>query len=385
LPKTKHLEPANDNPLARLIAAHIAEEGAIPVAEYMRLALAHPEHGYYIAHESIGAKGDFITSPEISQMFGEMIGAWLVDIWLQSGQPDSVKFIELGPGRGTLAADILRTVSAWPELRSALSVHLVETSPRLRQVQFDTLKSWHPTWYNRLEEVPAGFCLIVANEFFDAMPIHQLEKTKKGWMERRVDWHARRREFFFTAVAPGFDLSALMPENFLDAPEGSVFEISPASLTVLDEIGRRISSYGGAGLIVDYGHAASGLGDTLQAVSSHVFSNVLENPGLKDLTAHVDFGTFRAVAEPVVQVHGPATQGDFLLSLGIAQRAAKLKEKATEAQGMDIAAALQRLTAPAEMGGLFKVIGLTPKDKTLHVAGFGESEIDLEASEDRSS
>jgi NADH dehydrogenase [ubiquinone] 1 alpha subcomplex assembly factor 7 len=381
LQKTKHFHPANDSPLARLVAERIAASGPITIAEYMSLALGHPEHGYYIAHESVGA--DFVTSPEVSQMFGEMVGAWLVDIWLQSGRPDSVKFIELGPGRGTLAADVLRTVSAWPELKAALSVHLVETSPRLRQSQFEALKAWHPTWYDRLEEVPVGPSLIVANEFFDALPVHQLEKTKKGWMERRIDWHAQRREFFFTVAPAGFDVGAVMPKAFVDAPEGSIFEISPVSLGMLGDICRRVADYGGAALIIDYGHVAPGLGDTLQAVSGHRFSNVLEDPGLKDITAHVDFGTFRAAAEPLARVHGPATQGDFLTALGIAERAHKLREKASARQRQDILAALHRLTAPSEMGGLFKVMGLTPKDKPLHVAGFGEAEVDREASDDK--
>lgn len=373
MPKTRRLHPANDSPLARLIAERIGQQGPITVAEYMGLALGHPEHGYYIARDPFGAEGDFTTAPEVSQMFGEMIGAWLVDIWLQSGRPDSVKFIELGPGRGTLAADILRTLSAWPEIGAALSVHLVETSPRLRQMQFEALKDWHPTWYDRLEDVPGGPCLVVANEFFDALPIHQLEKTKQGWMERRIDWHAQRREFFFTAAPAGFDIASIMPQAFLDAPEGSIFEVSPASLGVLSDICRRIAHYGGAGLIVDYGHQAPGLGDTLQAVSKHKFSNALEDPGVKDITAHVDFGTFRDMAHVTVRAHGPVTQGAFLEELGITHRAEKLGANATDAQRGDIASALHRLTAKAEMGGLFKVLGLTPKDKALDVTGFGEA------------
>lgn len=381
---TKLHQSVNEADLARLLADRIGKEGPLTVAEYMRLALGHPQHGYYIAQESVGAAGDFTTAPEVSQMFGEMIGAWLTDVWLQSGRPESVKIIELGPGRGTLAADIMRTVSAWPEFSAAATLHLVETSPRLRQAQFEALKSWHPTWYDSLSEVPEGPCLIVANEFFDAMPVHQFEKTEEGWKERLVDWHAQRREFFFVTAPPKFDLAAFMPGEFLRAPVGSVFEVSPDALSVFAEVCRRVEENGGAALLVDYGHVRPGLGDTLQAVSRHRFSSALENPGLKDLTAHVDFGTFRAAATPGVRVHGPVTQGEFLLSLGIETRAARLAEKATPKQKADIHAALHRLTAPSEMGGLFKVMGLTKKNSGLHVSGFGEKEEDSEVPEDAS-
>jgi NADH dehydrogenase [ubiquinone] 1 alpha subcomplex assembly factor 7 len=307
-----------------------------------------------------------------------MIGAWLVDVWLQSGKPENIKLIELGPGRGTLAADIMRTVSSWPDFKAAMTLHLVETSPRLRQMQFEALKAWHPTWYDRIEEVPVGPSLVVANEFFDALPVHQFEKTNDGWMERKIDWHEQRREFFFVTVPLAFGIEDLMPKAFLEAPVGSIFELSPVSLAVLDDICRRVSEFGGAGLIIDYGHTTPGLGDTLQAVSKHKFSNALENPGLKDITAHVDFGTFRTMAAQKLRVHGPVTQGEFLKGLGIEQRAEKLSESATDKQRQDIAAALHRLTSPGEMGGLFKVMGLTPAEKNLNVSGFGEAEVNNE-------
>jgi NADH dehydrogenase [ubiquinone] 1 alpha subcomplex assembly factor 7 len=375
---TRPFQRANDSPLSKEIAERIRTHGPVTVADYMAMALGHPEHGYYITQTAIGPDGDFTTAPEISQMFGEMIGAWLVDAWLQAGRPESIKLIELGPGKGTLAADILRTVSAWPEFSQAVSLHLVETSPRLRQMQFETLKDWHPTWYEDLKEVPVGPAFIVANEFFDALPVHQFEKTKEGWRERMIDWHEKRGEFFFTSAPLDFDVGPVMPKDFLDAPVGSVFELSPASLSVMDEVARRVAEYGGAALIIDYGHHQPGLGDTVQAVAKHKFSSPLENPGQKDITAHVDFATLAIVAQQRARVHGPVRQGEFLNALGIVLRAQKLAENATKAQRRDITAALHRLTAPSQMGGLFQVMGLTPKESAAHVPGFGEAEVDVE-------
>ncbi len=380
--KQKQFDPVNTSPLTQKLADRIQKHGPISVADYMAMALGDPEHGYYAAQESIGVEGDFITAPEVSQMFGEMIGAWLTDIWLQMGKPDSVKLVELGPGRGTLMADVLRTISTWPEFKAAVTVHLVETSPKLRQMQFDALKAWRPTWYDRFAEVPVGVSFILANEFFDALPIHQLIKTDGQWQERMIDYSPERKEFCFVARPLEFSLSSMMPAAFMNAAEGSVFEVSPASLGVLAQMAERISTYTGASLIIDYGHMAPGLGDTLQAVSRHQYSNPLENPGIKDLTAHVDFATFRQVASSDVRVHGPVTQGDFLTSLGIGHRADKLCRAASGKQADDIRQGLKRLTAPEEMGGLFKVLGLTSKRQSLNIAGFNEAEINHETSDD---
>lgn len=380
--KQKQFDPVNTSPLTQRLADRIQKHGPISVAEYMALALGDPEHGYYTTQESIGVEGDFITSPEISQMFGEMIGAWLTDVWLQTGKPDSVKLIELGPGRGTLMADVLRTISTWPELKAAVSVHLVETSQRLRQIQFEVLKGWRPTWYDRFEEVPVGVSFIIANEFFDALPTHQLIKSGGQWQERMIDYNPERKEFVFVVKPLDFSLSSVMPSAFIHAPEGSVFEVSPASLGLLDLIAGRIAKYNGAGLIIDYGHTVPGLGDTLQAVSKHQYSNPLENPGVKDITVHVDFATLAQAASTVVRVHGPVMQGDFLTSLGIQQRAEKLCEEATSEQAEEIKRGLERLITHEQMGGIFKVLGLTPRHKALNVTGFNEAEINHEASDD---
>jgi len=363
-------EDTSFSTVAEKLIHRIRDEGALTVADYMDEVVSH----YYAARKPFGVEGDFTTSPEISQMFGEMIGAWLTDLWLQSGKPEAVQLIELGPGRGTLAADIMRTVSSWPEFSSAISLHLVETSPALRQKQAETLRHYRPTWYDRLEDVPQGMSFIVANEFFDALPIHQFEKSGGSWYERRIGYHENKKVFELTLCPLEDDMTRLMPAEFLDAADGAVFEISPASLSVMETIGQRVAAAGGGALLIDYGHVQAGLGDTLQAMSRHKYANVLENPGEADLTAHVDFGTLAMAASPLSRVHGPVTQGEFLSRLGIVQRAEQLRAVADDMQRKDIELALYRLVAPSEMGELFKVLALTSFDSAAHVAGFAEME-----------
>jgi SAM-dependent MidA family methyltransferase len=341
--------PENTNQLpssAKLhkeIAARILKHGPMPVAEYMKLAA----EAYYKTQNPFGAVGDFTTAPEVSQMFGEMIGAWFADIWMQSGQPEEVKLIELGPGRGMLAADIMRVLSGVPELKRAVTLHLVETSVRLREIQAEVLQEYQPKWYDRFRDVPAGFSLTVANEFFDALPIQQFV----GQDERRVGYDAEKDAFYFTHPAEG------------------LFETSPISHDIIRQMSERISQHGGAALIADYGYVA-GHGDTLQALSKHQYANVLENPGEIDITAHVDFAALKIVAAEAATVLGPTTQGEFLRKLGIGARAQMLAEKATEAQRQDIMFALRRLTAINEMGRLFKVMALLPKESKIEPAGF---------------
>jgi len=359
--------PESPQQLHRRIAGSIRLQGPMTVAEYMGLALEE----YYGSREPFGAAGDFITAPDISQMFGEMVGAWLVDLWLQTGRPAAVRLVELGPGRGTLMADIMRTLSAWPDFRSALTLHLVETSARLRDIQAAALKNYRVEWHDRFSEVPEGVCFVVANEFFDALPVHQFEKARGEWRERRIGYDVDKDGFYFTTAPAGFDMTAIMPDDFLQAPDGSVFELSPVAIGLIEEIARRIAQQGGAALIIDYGHARPGFGDTLQAVARHRYSGVLENPGEKDLTAHVDFGTLRAVAGRDAAVSGPVTQGQFLIAMGIEARARKLCENANNRQRRSITEDICRLVAPREMGRLFKVMALTPKEAIIEPAGFG--------------
>lgn len=364
----------NENTLLeRIITERILRQGPLTVAEYMTLALAHPGHGYYMKKDPFGRTGDFITAPEISQMFGEMIAVWFTDIWLQSGKPDTVNLVELGPGRGTLAADILRTMSTWPDLKGAVTAHLVEISPALQAKQKETLQGQRVVWHESIDSLPDGFCLVVANEFFDALPIHQFEKRNGRWQEKCIGYDEKEMALHFVLQPSDIELERFMPEAFLNAPEGSIFEISPASLTVADTLARRIAGQGGAAIFFDYGHSKPGLGDTLQAVSHHSYADPLKRAGQCDITAHVDFATLGVVASQHVNVHGPVTQGTFLADLGIAARAEKLCSRATPERRAHIMAAMQRLIAPQGMGELFKVMAFTTKSSIINVAGFGAS------------
>lgn len=343
------------------LTARIVRDGMISVADFMEVAAQH----YYAGRDPLGVKGDFTTAPEISQMFGEMIGAWVIDAWMQLGKPAQAQLVELGPGRGTLAADMMRTIAAWPDCRAAMSLHLVETSPLLRQSQAVALKDCRPTWYDRLSDVPKGLSFIIANEFFDALPIRQFEKKDGKWLERCVGLDAATGKFFFTTrEAP--------PMGMPPAWEGSVFEDSPASVAVMREIAQRIEDEDGAALVIDYGYTRPGFGDTLQTVRKHKFSGVLENPGGDDITAHVDFDALKRAAQKLGVVHGPVEQGAFLSVLGILQRAEALRCKADDRQRKDIDLALHRLVAPSEMGRLFKVMAMTRKGGTVNPAGFVE-------------
>ncbi len=349
-------------PLSALLRRRIQAAGPITVGDYMAEALGHPEHGYYRTRDPLGAAGDFITAPEVSQMFGELVGLWCAEMWRASGAPDPVLLVELGPGRGTLMADALRAARMAPEFTRALSVNLVETSPVLRERQRETLAGQEAAWRDSIDDVPGGPLLLVANEFFDALPVRQFERTKAGWRERMVGLDGER---FCVALAPGESAAAaLIPEAVRKAArQGDVAEIRPAVLAVVRTIGERIARFGGAALIVDYGHAAPAVGDTLQAVRNHESCDWLVDPGEADLTAHVDFAILaRAAREAGAAAHGPVPQGAFLTALGLPVRADRLRREATPAQARDIEAACRRLIDPAEMGTLFKVLALTPTD-----------------------
>lgn len=346
-------------PLEAEIRRIIAVDGPVPIARYMALALTHPAHGYYATRDPFGARGDFVTSPEISQMFGELIGLWAAAVWQRMGAPAHLNLIELGPGRGTLMADALRAALVVPAFRAALAVHLIETSPRLRARQQDALSGLGVpvAWYTDLAEVPDGPAIAIANEFFDALPVHQAVKARDGWHERMVGIDGEGRLAFALHPDPVRGLEGLLPPRIRAAPAGALFEWR--SDRIVSELGARLVRGGGAALIVDYGHVESGIGDTLQAVTGHGFAAPLEAPGEADLTAHVDFAALTRAAERAgARVFRPVAQGEFLHRLGIAERARMLKARATPAQGANIDTAFARLTArgTTEMGELFKAV-----------------------------
>ncbi|MEW6257044.1 MAG: SAM-dependent methyltransferase [Pseudomonadota bacterium] len=341
------------------IRALIAAEGPMPVSRYMALCLGHPVHGYYITRDPLGAEGDFTTAPEISQMFGELLGLWAVATWQQMGSPERVYLVELGPGRGTLMADALRAARLVPAFGEAVQVHLVETSPALRARQKAALAPLTPHWYDHLEEVPPGPAIVLANEFFDALPISQFVKGEGGWHERRVGLGPDGALVFGMDPRPTPHAAALARHVPGPHPVGAVLEHLESGIPAL--LARRIAEEGGAALIIDYGPARSGLGDSLQAVRAHRYADPLEAPGEADLTAHVDFSDLarRALAEGVA-AYGPLTQGDFLMRLGIVQRAERLQQNTNASQRKAITAALARLAGrgEGEMGALFKVLCL---------------------------
>jgi SAM-dependent MidA family methyltransferase len=340
--------------LSRVIAA----SGPISVAQYMAEANAH----YYATRDPLGADGDFTTAPEISQMFGELVGLCLADMWGRAGAPAGTAYLELGPGRGTLAADALRAMRS---ARLVPPVHLVETSPALREQQARRVSGakWHADLSSVPEEVPL---LAVANEFFDALPVHQLVRTERGWHERLVGW---RDERFVPLPGPPVG-TELLPPHLRDAPLGSIVETSPASLAVVRQLAGLIARAGGAALIIDYGHDRTAAGETLQAVARHDFADSWAAPGERDLTAHIDFEALgRAARAEGVSVFGPVGQGAWLRALGLDQRAAALARAAPERAG-EIEAARDRLTAPDQMGDLFRVLALVAPGWP-EPAGFG--------------
>jgi NADH dehydrogenase [ubiquinone] 1 alpha subcomplex assembly factor 7 len=341
-----------------MIRDAIAASGPMDLATFITHALSDPKHGYYRTRDPLGAAGDFITAPEVSQMFGELIGLWCAAVWAGLGAPTPVRLVELGPGRGSLMADALRAVGrAAPAFRAALDVHLVETSPVLRAVQRARLADAAPTWHDDVGAVPAGPALFLANEFFDALPIHQLERTAAGWCARQVAIDAAGRLAFAVAAAPSAHAAALTPAVGA-APLGSIAELSPAARALVAALARRIADQGGAALLIDYGHATAAPGDTLQAVRDHRRHAVLEDPGAADLTAHVDFAALADAARAHATVHGPVSQATFLRRLGIEARAETLARGKPADTVLAIRAALARLIEPSQMGHLFKVMAI---------------------------
>jgi NADH dehydrogenase [ubiquinone] 1 alpha subcomplex assembly factor 7 len=358
------------NELSALLVEEICRHGPISLARFMTLALSHPTLGYYQRHNPLGVAGDFITAPEISQMFGEIVGLWLAQAWSDLGQPALARLVELGPGRGTLAADLLRVAASRERFRASVSIHLIERSARLRRMQAERLAGVDAEWHEDFAEVPAGPLLLVANEFFDALPIHQLVRTKRGWVERRVGLAGNGRLTFMLDERSSPLARQVADTN--DAAPGVVAEISPARAELAWRIGRRIAEAGGVALLIDYGAWASGpTGDTLQAVRSHERSDPLAAAGGADLSAQVDF---RALAEAAcaggAAVYGPVPQGTFLRAFGIEARALRLLERAGPDQRRTLRAGLFRLSDPGAMGELFKVLVLGRPDGPLP-PGFG--------------
>jgi NADH dehydrogenase [ubiquinone] 1 alpha subcomplex assembly factor 7 len=353
------------NQLAAALRDEIRRHGPITLVRYMEAALHHPTLGYYRTRDPLGGAGDFTTAPEISQMFGEMLGAWLAVVWQQIGSPKFLRLVELGPGRGTLMSDALRATRGVPGLHQAIDLHLVETSEPLRATQRAALAKLgiEATWHGDFATVPTGPLLLVANEFFDALPIRQYERSADGWRERLVTSDDATEDGF--RFVPADAPAAFEPPSILrDASIGTIWEESPASLGTVRAIAGRLAAHGGAALVIDYGPVQHTGGDSLQALKAHNRHDPLADPGSADITAHVDFAALGQAAQDAgTQVHGPAEQGPFLVALGMAARAERLRAAALARNRPDQAAAVgtafKRLIAPTEMGSLFKVLALT--------------------------
>jgi SAM-dependent MidA family methyltransferase len=352
-------KPEEDASLAARLHARIARDGPLTVEAYMQACLSDAASGAYASRQPIGAAGDFTTAPEISQIFGELLGLWAVALWQSMGEPSRVTVAELGPGRGTLMADALRAWRGMPKFLDRVSLALIETSPVMAEAQRNALKdarvavSWHAT----LDELSEGPLIVLANEFIDALPIRQFVRRGGTWRERMVTSDKGR----FAFVDGEADISdVLLPPS---APDGAIFEARPEAQALMRNLGSRAAQAPVAALIVDYGHEESGLGDTLQAVRGHRFADPLADPGAADLSAHVDFAALKREAIAAgLAAYGPMPQGEFLLKLGLGERRARLLQRATPAQAEAISSGASRLADPRQMGVLFKALAIASAD-----------------------
>jgi len=343
-------------PLARRLAEQIAQDGPITVADLFRAALLDPDHGYYTTHNPFANRGDFITAPETSQMFGELVGAFAVQTWLDMGSPEAFTLAEVGPGRGILMMDALRAARVRPGFLEAARVVLVEASPVLRAEQAERLTERAPArglaWANRIEDLPEEPLILIGNEFLDCLPIRQFVKTPDGWREKVVGLDGDGALAF--GIGPRAPALPFPPD-----PEGSVREIMPDLAGLAAHLARRFAARPGRALFIDYGSDDGSAGDTLQAMARHRSADILATLGEADLTAHVDFRHLATLAElHGLAVAGPVTQGAFLRSLGIEARAGALAAGRPLHQAVQ-QRALDRLCGDAQMGTLFKVLALS--------------------------
>ncbi len=335
------------NSLEKIIHQEIGRDGAMSVARFMELALSHPQYGYYVCKDPLGQAGDFVTAPEVSQMFGEVLGAWAAHSWMQMGRPSQFILLECGPGRGTLMADMMRACAGVDGFCDAAQVHLLEVSPALKAKQAEALSAYSPQWHESLESLRKDVpIIIIANEFFDALPFEQYIYIEDRWFERVI---VSKEGAFEFSVKPS-DRSFSVSEK---AKDGDVLEVSDVRVSMMKMLCEHIKRHKGAGLIIDYGHAKTAFGDTFQAIKGHESVPVFSRVGACDLTSHVDFEPLYGVASDVEVLTQPLMeQGDFLKMLGIEARAQYLKQKGADGIEKD----LHRLTARGEMGALFKVM-----------------------------
>ena len=342
-------------PLKLRITNHIKTSGPLALAEYMHWCMADPKDGYYANQEAIGAKGDFITAPEISQMFGEMIGIWAVETWEALGKPSPFNLVELGPGKGTLMLDLLRIGNAVPEFLNAAQVQMIETSEKLIATQKQTLNEYtNITWRKSLQEIPTQPTILIANEFLDVLPVRQYVKAENKWREHAIGVDENNNLVW--TLGTGILETESLPENAGDEPEGAVFEISTIREAFIANTAEILKTNTGAALFIDYGHDKTDFGDTVQAMRAHGFTGILEEPGLADLTSHVDFDALSKIAKTSGMTVKPLEkQGAFLLGKGLIERAGQLGHQQSPEIQEQLTQQAERLALPDEMGDLFKV------------------------------
>lgn len=361
--------------LKKLILETIRDKGPMTVAEYMQLALGHPAYGYYMRQDPFGRKGDFITAPEVSQIFGELLGAWAATLWHQLGAGD-IALVELGPGRGTLMKDMLRATAHLPGFHDALCVVMVETSPALKRMQQAVLTGSHSriSWQKEPRELPQIPAVIIANEFFDALPIRQFVRTAEGLKEKLIDIDAEDPQRLCFVIQ---EIGIRLIKGGAYSGDEMVVESCPAARAAVHSVAAHLEQFGGGGLVIDYGYTGGSRGNTLQAVKGHGFHPVLEDPGAADITAHLDFDMMvNAFADHGIVTFGPQKQGAFLTRIGAEMRAEALLRRADPKQQEDIIRGLRRLVSPHEMGDLFKVLAFTG-DGRIVPAGFEREEHSL--------
>ncbi len=339
------------NNLEKILIQKISEGGVLDLGEFIELALTHPEYGYYMYRDPFGEAGDFTTAPEISQMFGEVIGAWVANIWMQMGRPTSFNLIEVGAGRGTLMADIMRSCKSVSGFADAAQIHFIEASKSLCEKQSDALRPHNASWHNNIVDINVDRpCIILGNEFIDALPVEQLKRGEKGWQKRVVI--AENDNLSFDWQEADKDLIELLPQK---TESNQLYEVSPSRKTFISECSNLLKKSGGVALFIDYGYVKSHYGDTLQAIKNHEFTEVLEDIGECDITTHVDFDALsRQVKSLGLTVEPIITQREFLSSIGIEIRASALKKISDNKA--DIAKDLERLIGRKHMGDLFKVM-----------------------------
>ncbi len=347
------------NRLKNHLIGLIKHQGDLPISEYMRLCLYHPTYGYYNQKAPIGRQGDFITAPEISQMFGEIVGLWAANIWHNMGNPSKLYLVELGGGYGTLMADMLRAQNIVKDMHKALEVHMIETSPSLTQIQKEKLTSLAYDiplhWHKDISNLPQdAFLIFIGNEFFDALPVHHIQKKQESWYERCVTLD-KADNLMLTLSDESFTPPATHP-LIDEAKEDDILEFSTDALALMSQIAERIKKQKGACLFADYGYAYPHFGETLQGIKEHEFVDILQNPGQVDITAHVDFGSLAQIAYVHdVKILPLLSQAAFLNILGIKERAEALKQKAPAEVIEAIDSQLHRLTGEKQMGNLFKI------------------------------